>query len=89
MKIDFDSLQVGEENFVEPDNVMMVEITKNPSSKVEDENMLDYIVKVKVVYLNAKEELIDLLNRCKRKRPEVMLCPQCSDVFDKEATNYL
>ncbi|PNX66332.1 hypothetical protein L195_g055027, partial [Trifolium pratense] len=33
-----------------------------------------------------EEELVDFLNRCKLKNSEVMLCPRCSAVCDKEAT---
>jgi len=42
-----------------------------------------------VAYSMAEEELIDFLNRCKLKNSEVMLCPRCSSVFDKEATKSL
>lgn len=65
---------------------MIVEITENPISKVEVVNILDYSEKVKVVYHNAEEELINFLNHCKLKGYEVMLWPRCSVVFDKEAT---
>jgi len=37
----------------------------------------------------AEEELIDFLNRCRLKNSEVMLCPRCSSVFNKEATKRL
>lgn len=84
MKIDDDPLQVKEVNCVEPIDVVIVVITKNHSSKVEDVNMLDYVEKVNVVCPNAEEELIDFLNHYKIKRFEVMLFPRCIVVFDKE-----
>lgn len=89
MKIDDDRLQVKEANFVEPVNVMIVIITKNHSSKVEDVNMLDYVEKVNVVCPNAEEELIVFLNHYKIKRSEVMLYPRCIVVFDKEVAKNL
>ncbi|MCI68012.1 hypothetical protein A2U01_0089271, partial [Trifolium medium] len=46
----------------------------------------EYAEKIKVVYPQAEEELIDFLNKCKLNNKEVMLCPRCSDVCDKEAT---
>jgi len=39
-----------------------------------------------VAYPKAEEQLIDFLNRCKLNNSEVMFCPRCSLVFDKEAT---
>ncbi|MCI74127.1 hypothetical protein A2U01_0095391, partial [Trifolium medium] len=49
----------------------------------------EYKKKVQEVYLNAEEELVDFLNRCKLNNSEVMLCPRCSAVCDKEATTGL
>lgn len=89
MKIDSDPLQIEDANFVEPVEVLMVEIYEDHIPKIEDMNMLDYPKKVKVVYPNAEEELINFLIQCKIKRFEVMLCLKCSAVFDKEATNDL
>jgi uncharacterized C2H2 Zn-finger protein len=40
---------------------------------------------MKVAYPKAEEDLIDFLNRCKISNTNVMLCPRCSAVFDKEA----
>lgn len=51
--------------------------------------MIDYTKKIKVVYLKVKEELIDFLNRCKIKGSEIMLCPCCNIVFNKEAKKSL
>ncbi|MCI47114.1 hypothetical protein A2U01_0068355, partial [Trifolium medium] len=45
----------------------------------------EYEKKVKEVYPNAEEELVDFLNRCRLNNTEVMLCPRCSVVCDKEA----
>lgn len=63
MKIDYDPLQVKEANFDEPIDVMMVEITKDSSSKVGEESMMDYDEKIKVLYPKAEEELIYFLNK--------------------------
>jgi hypothetical protein len=45
--------------------------------------------KMKVAYPMAEEEQIDFLNRCRFKNSEVILCPRCNSVFDKEATKGL
>jgi len=45
--------------------------------------------KAKEAYPMAKEELIDFFNRCRLKNSEVMVCPRCSSVFNKEATKSL
>jgi len=42
-----------------------------------------------VAYPMAEEELIDFLNRCKLKNSEVMMCPRCNFIFEKEATGGL
>jgi len=64
----------------------MVEATEGP--KVTHEVILEsqFVEKMKVAYPLAEEELIDFINRCKLKFFEVMLCPICSYVFNKEAT---
>jgi len=41
--------------------------------------------KMKAAYLDAEEDLIDFLNRCKISNKHAMLCPRCSAMFDKEA----
>ncbi|MCI74949.1 hypothetical protein A2U01_0096215, partial [Trifolium medium] len=46
----------------------------------------EYEKKVREVYPNVEEELVDFLNRCKLNNSEVMLCPRCSAVCDKENT---
>jgi uncharacterized protein with PIN domain len=46
----------------------------------------EYAEKIKVVYPQAEEELIDFLQRCKLNKTEVMLCPLCSAEFEKKAT---
>jgi len=45
--------------------------------------------KEKAVYSMDEEELIDFLNRCRLKNYEVMWCPICNSVFNKEATKIL
>ena len=57
MKVEFDPLQVGDANFVEPVEVLMIEISEDVSLKVKDMDMVDYAEKVKVVYPNVEESL--------------------------------
>lgn len=40
-------------------------------------------------YPKSEKKLVDFLNQCKLKDSEVMLCPRCSSVFDKEAAKEL
>ncbi|KAK2416751.1 hypothetical protein QL285_039118 [Trifolium repens] len=49
----------------------------------------EYDKKVQEAYPAAEEELVDFLNRCKLNNAEVMLCPRCSAVCDKEAVSNL
>lgn len=46
----------------------------------------NYNDKVNEVYPSVGEELVDVLNKCKLKGSEVMMCPKCSIVFDEKAT---
>jgi len=64
----------------------MVEVSGGPKSVDEVISKSQFDEKAKVAYPMAEEELIDFLNRCKLKNFEVMLCPRCSSVFNKEAT---
>lgn len=64
---------------------MMVEATKDLDEEVKGVTVSDYTEKMKVVYPKTEEELIDILNRCKLKGSEVMLCSCCSVVFDKDS----
>ena len=41
-----------------------------------------------MTYPMVEAEMINFLNCCKLKNSEVMLCPRCSFVFNKEATKY-
>jgi len=67
----------------------MVDITKYAKHVKEIAPEPRFDEKLKTAYPTAEEELIDILNRCKLKNSEVMLCPRCSDVFEKEATKGL
>jgi hypothetical protein len=68
---------------------MMVEAMEISQVQVQDISEEDYTEQMKVVYPQAKEDLVDFLNRCKLENKGVMLCPRCSAVFDKEATEGL
>ncbi|PNX62275.1 hypothetical protein L195_g052890, partial [Trifolium pratense] len=84
MKVDSDPLQVAETSFVESFECMMVEAIEAITMQAVSEE--EYTEKIKGVYPQAEEELVDFLNRCKLSNKEVMLCLRCSAVCDKEAT---
>jgi len=67
----------------------MVEVSGGPKSVDEVISESQFDEKAKVAYPMVKEELVDFLTRCRLKDSEVMLCPRCSYVFDKEATKSL
>ncbi|AES87910.2 hypothetical protein MTR_4g037440 [Medicago truncatula] len=67
----------------------MVEVSRSPKDADEIISESLFHEKAKAAYPMAEEELIDFLNRCRLKNYEVMLCPRCSSVFDKEATKSL
>ncbi|CAJ2657252.1 unnamed protein product [Trifolium pratense] len=84
-EIDSDPLPPADATYVEVYDCNMVEVidAAAPVKAVPEE---EYEKRVREVYPNAEEELVDFLNRCKLKNAEVMLCPRCSAVCDKEAT---
>lgn len=67
--------KVEETLFVDPINVMMVDVVEGLDTKVDEVSMLDYTEQMKVVYPKAEEEWINFLNSCKIKGSKVMLCP--------------
>ena len=67
----------------------MVDITKDAEYVEETALEPQFDEKLKTSYPTAEEELIYFLNRCKLKNSEVMLCPRCNAMFDKEATKGL
>ncbi|CAJ2662571.1 unnamed protein product [Trifolium pratense] len=85
MKVDSDPLPPADATYVEVYDCNMVEVidAAAPVKAVPEE---EYEKRVREMYPNAEEELVDFLNRCKLKNAEVMLCPRCSAVCDKEAT---
>jgi hypothetical protein len=64
----------------------MVEVFGNPK---DADGKLQFDEKEKAAYPMAEEELIDFLNRCRLNNSEVMVCPRCCSVFDKEVTKSL
>ncbi|MCI81229.1 hypothetical protein A2U01_0102502, partial [Trifolium medium] len=70
--------------YVEVYDCNMVDLVDPAPIKAVPEE--EYEKKVREVYPNAEEELMDFLNRCKLNNSEVMMCPRCSTVCDKEAT---
>lgn len=81
MKINYDPLQVGDANYVEPVVINMVEITVD----FDMEEFKDSENHIEVVYPKVGEGLVEFLHRCKVEDLKVMLYPRCSDVFDKKA----
>ncbi|KAH1237870.1 hypothetical protein GmHk_08G022674 [Glycine max] len=81
--------KAAETLYAEPQEIMMVETMEVSHVQVQDVSEEDYNEQMKVVYPQAEEELIDFLNRCKLENKIVMLCPRCSAVCDKEATEGL
>jgi len=67
----------------------MVEVSRSPKDADKIASKLQFDEKAKAAYPMVEEELIDFLNRCRLKNSEVMLCPICSSVFDKEAIKSL
>lgn len=76
--------KVEEVSIVEPVDVCMVDIAKNTKAYEPG-----YQEKLKVIFPKDEEGLIDFLNRCKLKYPEVMLYPRCNVDFNKEAVKKL
>jgi hypothetical protein len=87
MKVDVDPLPKVDANYVEVYDCNMVDVVDPALVKVVPEK--EYEKKVQEVYPKAEEELVDFLNKCKLNNAEVMLCPRCSAVCDKEAMNGL
>lgn len=85
MQVDFDPLQIKDTNNVKPLKCLMLKATESPGVAMEVSDS-EYDEKVKVIYLNVEEELVDFLNRYKLKGSEVMLCPRCNIMFDRKAT---
>ncbi|WJX94328.1 hypothetical protein P8452_75757 [Trifolium repens] len=84
MKVDTDPLPKADATYVEIYDCNMVDVVDPAPVKAVLEE--EYEKKIQEVYPNAEEELVDFLNRCKLNNSEVMLCPRCSAVCDKEAT---
>ncbi|PNX54353.1 hypothetical protein L195_g047971, partial [Trifolium pratense] len=85
MKVDTDPLPTADATYVEVYDCNMVEVV-DAAALTEAILEEEYEKRVREVYPNAEEELVDFLNRCKLKNSEVMLCPRCSAVCDKEVT---
>ncbi|MCI41235.1 hypothetical protein A2U01_0062468, partial [Trifolium medium] len=83
MKVDTDPLQVAETSLCEPFECLMLEAIE--VTPVQSISVKKYAEKVKADYPREEEDLINFLNRCKLHNKEIMLCPRCSAVCDKEA----
>ncbi|KAK2388635.1 hypothetical protein QL285_062295 [Trifolium repens] len=90
MKVDTNPLPVADATYVEILDCNMVEVTEaDAAASIKAIPEAEYEKKVQEVYPAAEEQLIDFLNRCKLNNSEVMLCPKCSAVCDKEAVTRL
>jgi hypothetical protein len=90
MQIDEDRLQVSDASYVEPVDCKMVDVMDlSGGTQIVAVPEEEYVEKINVVYPRAEEELIDFLQRCKLNKTEVVLCPRCSAMFDKKATDGL
>ena len=43
----------------------------------------------RLAYPKEDENLVEFIERCQKKRTEVMLCPRCSAIFDRKAATNL
>lgn len=77
MNIDFDPLEVGEANYIEPLGVNMAEIPEYLNMEAEDEAVKGSEDQIKSIYVKAGEDLSDFLYRYKAKDSYVMLYPRC------------
>jgi hypothetical protein len=66
-----------------------VDPTADAAAPIKAMPVEEYEKKVQEVYPAAEEQLVDFLNRCKLNNSEVMLCPRCSAVCDKEVVTCL
>jgi hypothetical protein len=90
MKVDTNPLPAADATYVEILDCNMVEVTEaDVAAAVKAIPEGEYDKKVQEAYPAAEEELVDFLNRCKLNNAEVMLCPRCSAVCDKEAVTNL
>ncbi|KEH38130.1 hypothetical protein MTR_2g461810 [Medicago truncatula] len=83
------SIKVEVKAEIEVAECQMVDITKDAEHVKEIAPKPQFDEKLNTTYPTTEEELIDFLIRCKLKNSEVMLCPRCSVVFDKEASKGL
>jgi hypothetical protein len=81
--------KISVESKVDVAEYQMVEAYRGPKSAKEVIAESQFDEKARVAYPMAEEELVNFLDRCRLKNFEVMLCPMCSSVFDKEATKSL
>lgn len=84
LQLKFQNLGIIEDVDME---VNMVEISQETSMEVDNECRQEEYNKVS--FPKEEETLMDFLHRCQRKKSEVMLCPRCSVMFDKQAIHNL
>jgi hypothetical protein len=86
MKVDVDPLPTADATYIEILDCNMVEVTEaDAAAPIKAMPEGEYETKVQEMYPTVEEQLVDFLNRCKLNNSEVMLCPRCSAVCDKEA----
>lgn len=84
MQVDANPLQVKEENYAEPFEVMMVNATDGSTKKGSNASSSKDVALIKADYPDDEENLVDFLQRCKISHSRIMLCPRCIAMFDEE-----
>lgn len=69
--------------------INMVKLTQKTTEMEVDEESLRQEEYNKMAYPKQEEGLVEFLQRCQRKRLEVMLCPRCNSVFDRKVMENL
>lgn len=72
--------------YVEPVDIMIVDTITSVGNEDSKPNNKDQTTHA---YPKVEEDLVKFLNQCKLIDSEVMLCPRCNSVFDKEAAKKL
>ena len=89
--VSINMVDVSEELMAIEESMKAEDLPTNDEKVTKDHHFDDAMVtkdqfaeKTKIAYPKSEEDLIDFLNRCKISNTNVMLCPRCSAMFDKE-----
>ncbi|KAI5414839.1 hypothetical protein KIW84_040343 [Lathyrus oleraceus] len=67
--------------------VNMVEVSQRNQAEVDED--LRRKKDQRLAYPKEEENLVEFIKRCQKMRTEVMLCPRCSEIFDRKAATNL